>query len=223
MIVKIKFAYFFLGAVMVLFLADCTRDKRAPGREYMADMAHSLAYETYSVSQNYDDGMSARLPVDGTISRGSLPNDTTNSLEYLYKHYSENSEEDYQRAGERLTNPIVRTGQVLEEGKRVFTIHCAICHGETGLGNGYIVETEKFPAVPTSYYIERLMDMPMGQMYHVLEYGRNMMGSYSSQLTIEERWSVLHYVKKLQEDYAETSGGADESAEAIGDITETKN
>lgn len=45
--------------------------------------------------------------------------------------------------------------------------------------------------------------MPVGQMYAAIKYGKNMMGSYGSQLDIKQRWMVLAYIKKMQS----TNGG----------------
>ena len=43
-------------------------------------------------------------------------------------------------------------------------------------------------------------DITDGSTYHVIMYGRNMMGSHASQLNDKERWQVVQYVSKLRED-----------------------
>jgi hypothetical protein len=40
--------------------------------------------------------------------------------------------------------------------------------------------------------------MPMGQMMYSVTYGKNLMGSYASQLSTKQRWMVIHYVKSKQ-------------------------
>jgi hypothetical protein len=40
--------------------------------------------------------------------------------------------------------------------------------------------------------------MPVGQMYAAVKFGKNMMGSYSSQLDVKQRWMVIAYIKKMQ-------------------------
>ena len=40
--------------------------------------------------------------------------------------------------------------------------------------------------------------MPVGQMYAAVKYGKNMMGSYASQLDIKQRWMIIAYIKKIQ-------------------------
>jgi len=165
--------------VMGLTLLSCS-DNKHPGYNYMPDMAYSVAHETY-VHPDSADVMSAKIPVEGTIPRGYMP--------YHYK----DTKEDYERAGREVKNPLPPLDDVIAEGGRLFNIYCAICHGEKGDGNGFIVANEKFPAVPPSYFEEKMLNMPEGQMFHSVTHGKNMMGSYASQLTVEERWKVITY------------------------------
>lgn len=190
-----------LMLLAVIILHACTRDKRKPGRAYVPDMAYTIPYNPYTSNPNFADSLTSQHPVEGTIKRGTFKNDSVNSIYYLYAHYSQDDTTDYNMAGSILFNPVPNTAEVLAEGERLYKINCQICHGD-GSGNGHIVETDKFPAVPTSYFDPRLMVMAEGQMFHVLQYGRNMMGSYASQLDAEQRWTILRYVKSLQAEYA---------------------
>ncbi|MCH8331368.1 MAG: c-type cytochrome, partial [Bacteroidetes bacterium] len=170
---------------------------------------------------------SARLPVQGTIARGMLPEDAENSIDYLYSsHYATGTNEEYLTAGELVKNPIPRTEEVVLEGQRLFNINCSICHGDGGKGDGVIIENGKFPAPPTSYFDDLIMNMPDGQMFHSISFGKNMMGSYASQLNSTERWSVIHYIRTLQEKEAAISddkADADESEDETADAgTETE-
>ena len=40
--------------------------------------------------------------------------------------------------------------------------------------------------------------MKDGQMFHVLSYGQNNMPSYASQLSRDDRWNVIVYLRSLQ-------------------------
>ena len=98
-----------------------------------------------------------------------------------------------------ITNPFVFTKDEIEgEAKHLYTVNCAICHGDKGDGQGHLVQIDKFPP-PPSYLNEPLLSLSDGQRYHTLMYGKNMMGSYASQLNHRERWLVLSYVKSLQD------------------------
>jgi mono/diheme cytochrome c family protein len=148
------------------------------------DMYNSIPYDTYSKNPYFDNGLSAQLPVPGAIARG------TTVYEYP------NSEEGYQSAKATLKSPIAVTERNMAKGKQNFDIYCAICHGATGDGQGTLVKNEKFLGVPN--YKDR--DISDGSIYHVIMYGRNMMGSHASQLKEKERWQVVQYVDKLRAD-----------------------
>jgi hypothetical protein len=47
--------------------------------------------------------------------------------------------------------------------------------------------------------------MAEGTMFHSVTYGKNMMGSYASQLSTEQRWMVIHYIKEKQAASASTT------------------
>lgn len=181
-----------------LFLASCRAGGEFPGREYMPDMAHSKAYEYYSpsrviISESGDTisvsktGQSSRMPVKGTVPRG-----------YSEYHYP-NTPEGYEAAGQELRNPFnANHAEVLEKGKALYNTNCAICHGDKGAANGGIVASGKFPAPPPSYFRNDILEMPEGKMFHSIHYGKNLMGSYAPQLSKDERWKVVSYIKDMQ-------------------------
>jgi mono/diheme cytochrome c family protein len=151
----------------------------------MPDMYRSPSYETNSVNAMFQDSMTDRLPVAGTIPRGDF-------VPYPYP----NTNEGYEAAGKEWKSPLEKTPENLAEGKRLFEIFCIHCHGPEGQGNGSIVANGKFPPPPA--YNGQLKDLPEGKMFHTLEYGKNMMGSHASQLTQKERWKIIMYVQTLQ-------------------------
>jgi SNF family Na+-dependent transporter len=40
--------------------------------------------------------------------------------------------------------------------------------------------------------------MPAGQMFYSVAYGKNLMGSYASQLSRHQRWMIIKYIKNKQ-------------------------
>jgi len=146
------------------------------------DMYAPVPYDTYTSNPVFENGITAQLPVEGTIARGSVVYDYPNS------------EEGYQMAKDSLHAPIAVSEERLKKGEASYKLYCAICHGDTGDGMGTLVKNEKFLGVPN--YKDR--EITEGSIYHVIMYGRNMMGSHSSQITEKERWEVVQYVEHLR-------------------------
>ena len=59
-------------------LYACNRDRNNPGWDYFPDMFYSTAYETYTKNPNFQDGMTMRVPVPGTVPRDFIPFEYTN-------------------------------------------------------------------------------------------------------------------------------------------------
>ena len=169
-----------LLAVVIAF-TSCDKSKRAPNLQYMPNMYEPVSYETYGNNPNYAAGMEERMPVVGTVARGS-------ELPFDY----ENTEEGYQLAKTALKSTLTEIDA--ERSKSLYTIYCASCHGSKGDGQGELSKREKFLGIPD--YKDR--DITEGSIYHVIMYGKSMMGSHASQLTEEERWQVVAYVQELK-------------------------
>ena len=180
-------------AVMLMGLASCTNDDpKKPGYEYMPDMYRSPSYETYSSNPNFKDSSTARQPVAGTVARGNSVYSNLDMMPYPYP----NTNEGYEAAGKELTNPLEANEKNLEEGKKIYTNYCRHCHGDKGMGDGLVAQHNG--PKPPAYNSEALKALPVGKMYHTVEYGKNMMGSHASQLTPTQRWKVILYVQTLQ-------------------------
>lgn len=177
----------------VAMLSSCRKDPLSPGLEYMPDMYRSPSYETYSENGLFEDGLSARRPVAGTMTQGEWPyqGSILNSLPY----HRENTLEDYQ-ASAADKNPIEANSEVLAKGKDVYEKMCMHCHGKNGEGDGKIVQIEKYPPPPA--YNGPLKNLEEGKMFFTITYGKGLMGPHASQLTKEERWKVIRYVQELQ-------------------------
>ena len=203
----------FLLLAAVSVLAACSDVKRKPGTVYMPDMAYSRAYESYSDNSNLtakNINYTAR-PVSGTISREEeLPfhiaidvaGDTTNYT-----------------AAKAVMNPITSMSPVeTKEAERLYLVNCAICHGANLKGNGPLYKdgTGPYPAPPAALVgAARYENMPAGQMFYSVAYGKNLMGSYASQLSRKQRWMVIKYIKDKQ-----LEGKA--AATAVADTTAMK-
>ena len=184
---------------VLAFLAviiSCSNVKRKPGSVYMPDMAYSRAYETYADHSNLaEKGINyTNRPVTGTISREEempvhipkdVPGDTT--------HYA---------ATKLVKSPIDSLSpKDAAEAERLYLINCGICHGAQLNGNGPLYNDGKgpYPVAPKNLMADPVVSvMPEGQMFYSVQYGKNTMGSYASQLSRKQRWMVIRYIKNKQ-------------------------
>jgi len=177
-----------LGVVLMtaILVSSCGKGKNGRSIEYMPDMYRGPGIETYGMNPVMKDSMGTMLPVEGTIPRGYIPYDYPNTTE------------GYDAAKADLANPYAA---VIDEGykkdaKELYTIFCSHCHGKAGDGMGILVKNEKILGVPS--YADAGRAITEGSVYHVIMYGKGVMGSHASQLTMEERWKIVSYVMDLK-------------------------
>ncbi len=172
----------FVLALVVIASSISCNNKRKPQVQYMPDMYVSVPYDANGPT-SAGGKIVDRLPVAGTVSRNGI-----------VAYDIPNTNEGYEKAKAELKNPLAKDEKNLEKGKELYTIYCAACHGKKGDGNGVLSQREKFSGIPN--YKDR--DLTEGNIYHVIMYGKNLMGSHASQLSYKERWQVVQYVEKLR-------------------------
>lgn len=178
---------FLLLAVVVSVVAIwiLSPDLTKPNFEFLPQMAHSPRYNAFAPNPNFADGSTLQRLEPGTIARGSMP-----------LHYAA-TPQDALRAGEELKSPLdLSNVRARERGALVFSNFCAVCHGAGGAGNGPVAQRGYPP--PPSLLAEHALKMKEGQLFHVLTYGQNNMPSYASQLSRDDRWNVILYVRTMQ-------------------------
>jgi len=184
----IKFPVIPLLAVM-LFMTSCNHDRNQPGYAYMPDMYYSEPYDAYTANPVFRDSLTMQFPVIGTIARGHEP-------AYPYKP---KSADEQKRAGLELVNPVPVNAETLAKGKEQYTIFCINCHGVLGDGKGYLYTSQRFPAQPTSLIGDLVKNKPDGELFHVITLGSlsGLMGAHGSQISPENRWKIINYVRGL--------------------------
>lgn len=196
-----------LLTVLGVVLWSCEAKDDFRGLEYAPNMYHSVPYEGLSQItddeqgqwlSNREDGlgeyynsnpnnphkMTMREPVANTVKRsehGYLP----------YRIHKDSA--DY--AGRVLVNPLDSTTQILDQGKVLYGIYCVSCHGSTGQGDGLVGKV--MMGIP-AYNLGRVKELPEGQIFHTITYGRGRMMPHASQVSVEERWKITRYVNVLQ-------------------------
>lgn len=147
------------------------------------DMHDQPRYDPLQGSTFFSDGRSARPYIEGTVARGHLNRDPV-----LYTG----------KRGDQFvdTLPFPLTRAVLERGHERFSIYCTPCHGQTGEGNGLIVQ-RGFSHPPT-YTSERVRTQPLGHYFDVMTNGFGAMHSYAARVTPHDRWAIAAYIRVLQ-------------------------
>jgi len=126
------------------------------------------------------DDFSMRMPPNEAVPRGHLPYQFAGNVEL---------------AEAELINPILPTEQNLKAGEKKYDIYCSPCHGFHGVGDARL--NGHFPN-PPSLHSEKARKWKDGMFFHIITEGQNSMPSYSSQLTTEEKWQTVLYIRALQ-------------------------
>jgi len=142
-------------------------------------------YEAHEATTFFDDGLTSRAPIEGTIARGELRLD-----EHLYTGKI-NGE-----SASALPASIVLSKALLRRGQERYDIYCSPCHDRTGQGNGMIVQRGLKP--PPSLHEDRLREAAIGYTFDVITNGFGAMYSYASRVPVEDRWAIAAYVRALQ-------------------------
>jgi mono/diheme cytochrome c family protein len=147
------------------------------------DMHDQPKFKPLARNAFYEDHRSARPRVPGTVARGHLREDDA-----LHTGKVNGA------AVSQL--PVPLTEGLLRRGRERYEAFCAPCHGRTGRGDGMV--TQRGFKKPSSYHVDRLREMPVGYYYDVITNGFGAMSDYSAQITVEDRWAVVAYVRALQ-------------------------
>src|SRR5581483_1653422 len=161
-----------IAVVALLVLGGCRQDMHDQPR-----------FKPLAKSDFYADLRSARPPVEGTVARGQLHEDT-----YFYTGKVGQNPGDYM--------PFPVTEEVLQRGRERFDIYCTPCHSRLGDGNGMVVQ--RGFQHPPSYHTERLRKAPLGYFFEVMTEGFGAMPDYAEQIPPRDRWCIVAYIRALQ-------------------------
>lgn len=177
--------FVFIGLLVLSLAGFRGQISRKPPLFVFPDMDRQPKYQPQHESDFFADNRTSRLPVPGTVARGSAVQDIplntgliTGSTNYVE------------------VNPMAITPDLLEQGRGRFGIYCAPCHGQTGAGDG--ITTRFGMAIIANLNDPRIVAMPDGELFDVITNGRNQMAPYADKLSVEDRWAVIAYLRALQ-------------------------
>lgn len=184
---KVSKYFLLISVALPLVLTACRgqlSDK--PPIHLNQNMDDQQRYNPQQTNEFFDDNRAMRQPVEGTISRGNLKHDKP-----LYQGINEDSS-----FVDEI--PVDVSKSFLYRGKEQYEIYCTPCHGIAGDGEG-IVMTGGYGYVPApSFHQERLRNRADGYFYSTITNGIRNMPSYAHQISVEDRWAIVSYVRALQ-------------------------
>ena len=132
-----------------------------------------------SRTELFEDERGMRSPVKGTVAKGFIP----------YPYMGIDEPQEY------LSNPLLPSIENLKLGKKKYLTYCSPCHGNFGDGDSRL--KGQFPNPPT-IHSQRIRNFEDGRFYHIITDGKNIMPSYAAQISREERWAIVNYIRVLQ-------------------------
>lgn len=168
-----------LTVAALLVAPACSRQTESTIMQYLPHMANTPNLKAMKGYDGFGNGSSMLVPPEHTVARGHRP-------------YRIDSPEEADR---QLTNPLQRSRQVLERGRKIYNVYCMTCHGERGHGDGPVVNP--FP-IPKSLHSDDMFRWKDGHLFHVITKGQGVMPPYAQQVQPEDRWAVIHYIRALQ-------------------------
>lgn len=102
---------------------------------------------------------------------------------------------DVPEEADLLVNSIPVTQESLGAGSVIYAKRCAICHGDTGEGNG--PSSQSLGVRPANFRDVDLMAQSDGSLFWKISMGRGPMPNWQVILSDEERWQVIHYLRVL--------------------------
>jgi mono/diheme cytochrome c family protein len=146
-------------------------------------MAKQPRFKPLEKSEFFDDQRASRPLVEGTVARGLLGDD-----ELLYHGLVDGKPAD--------RFPFTVDNAVLKRGQERFNIFCAPCHDQIGNGQGMIVR--RGYRAPPSFHSDRLRQTEPGMFFQHITKGLGAMPDYAQQISPEDRWAIIGYVRALQ-------------------------
>ncbi len=185
-----------LLAVIVLSLAGFRGGlSRRPPIEIFPDMDRQPKLRPQTANGFFDDGLSSRLPVTGTVPQ-TAPVKVGDREVYPYADDPFNTGRETGTTNFIATLPVPVTAGLLARGQERYQVHCAPCHGAGGDGKGIV---SKYQMVGmANFHDKRLVLMADGEIFNTITYGKNLMSPYGPNVDVADRWAIIAYLHALQ-------------------------
>lgn len=96
-----------------------------------------------------------------------------------------------------LKNPFSGNEDATKKGKKLFNQLCNICHGDKGKGDG--MAGAALNPKPANFTTDKVQSQSDGALFWKMTTGRAPMAAYKDQLTEEQRWQLVNYIRTLKQ------------------------
>lgn len=93
-----------------------------------------------------------------------------------------------------IANPVAANDTSLANGRMYYQINCAVCHGDSGAGDG---PATRFGMPGISIVTDMTKSRTDGYLFGMIRNGRGLMPPYN-RIEEHDRWDVVNYVRGLQ-------------------------
>jgi mono/diheme cytochrome c family protein len=191
----ISFAILIIAVLSIFGLRGRTSLK--PPIEVFPDMDRQAKYHPQDESVLFADGRSDRPVVPGSVPFITDMQETYPHLQPKDRFF----ENTYLATGKTTTGfgtgfPFEIDHDALDRGQQQYNLFCAVCHGQSGNGEGV---TKPYGMVATANLLDaRIREMPEGEIFNTITNGKNTMRPYGHKIRVEDRWKVIAWLRTLQ-------------------------
>lgn len=162
-----------------------------PRVHIIPDMDNQLRPEAQQASPLFRDGRAMRLPVEGTVAREAKVIETV----------VDTGRDD--NGAFVQTMPVTIDDELIARGRQRYDIHCAVCHGNVGYGDGLVnqraVSLQQGTWIPAaSLHTDTVRERTDGHLFNTITHGIRNMPAYGSQVSIDDRWAIVAWIRVLQ-------------------------
>lgn len=169
------------GLVLLCAASGCENPIVAIEWERMVDQARGKPYKS---SAYFSDGRLMQPPPAGTVSTDQVIGATPYATGLNGNEYAN-------------AIPVRVDRDVLLHGEQRFDVFCATCHGIDGSGDSIVAYNMPLRK-PPSLVAEPSRSFPPGRVFQVMTDGYGLMPSYAMELSVDDRWAVVGYLRALQ-------------------------
>ena len=208
------FRYIFLSAFLITLLVVGWAGFRGeattkPPLQILPDMDNQAKVKSQAASTFFADGKGGRPLVASTVPMGlKIAAESTAtapisgpSFSVGHDYYNTGRFGDYW--GDGMPPQVALEPALIRRGADRYSIYCAVCHGQTGGGDGV---TSKYgvPMAAGNFHLPTFTDTADanyrtdGNIFATITYGKGQMGPYGAMIPVADRWAIIAYVRTLQ-------------------------